>query len=100
MANKQKGIVEIELDKKRHIRYTLNALAEIEDKLGVPLSKIQEVELGIKSVRTLLWAGLIHEDETLTEKQVGDMVDFSNLEYVQKKVSEAFANAVGNSQEA
>jgi hypothetical protein len=93
MANKQKAMVSITLDKKRNIRFTLNALAEIEDSLGIPLSKLQEVELGIKTVRTMLWAGLIHEDEELTEKQVGNMVDFTNLEEVQKKVSEAFATA-------
>lgn len=94
MANKQKKEVTVTLDKKRTIRFTLNALAEIEDALGVPLSQMSEVELGIKTVRTMLWAGLIHEDEELTERQVGNMVDFSNLEEVQKKVSEAFAMAV------
>jgi hypothetical protein len=93
MANKQKAMVSITLDKKRNIRFTLNALAEIEDALGVPLSKLQDVELGIKTVRTMLWAGLIHEDEELTERQVGNLVDFTNLEEVQTKVSEAFAIA-------
>lgn len=93
MANKEKAIVEVELDKVRNIRFTLNSLAEIEDKLGVPLSKLKDVEMGVKTVRTMLWAGLIHEDEELTERQVGNMVDFSNLEYVQTKVSEAFTSA-------
>jgi hypothetical protein len=69
----------------------LNSLAEIEDKLGVPLSKLAEVELGVKTVRAMLWAGLIHEDEELTEREVGNLVDFENLEYVQEKVGEAFA---------
>ena len=93
MANKQKGIVSIELDKKRTLRYTLNALAEIEDVLGVPLSQMSELEMGVKTVRTMLWAGLLHEDENLTEKAVGNMVDFGNLEYIQTKVSEAFSAA-------
>lgn len=93
MANKQKAIVSITLDKKRTLRFTLNSLAEIEDKLGVPLSKMGEIDLGIKTIRTMLWAGLIHEDETLTETYVGNLVDFSNLEEVQIKVSEAFASA-------
>ncbi|MCS0827383.1 gene transfer agent family protein [Cytobacillus firmus] len=93
MANKEKGIVSITLDKERTLRFTLNSLAEIEDKLGVPLSKMAELELGIKTVRTMLWAGLIHEDEDLTEKEVGNMVDFTNLNEVQTKVSEAFAVA-------
>lgn len=94
MANKQKNEVSIMLDKKRTIRFTLNALAEIEDALGVPLSKLSEVELGVKTVRTMLWAGLLHEDETLTERQVGNWVDFENLEEVQTKVTEAFSMAM------
>lgn len=94
MANKQKAIVSITLGgKKRNIRFTLNSLAEIEDSIGVPLSRLSEVELGVKTVRAMLWAGLIHEDETLTEREVGNMVDFENLEEVQTKVSEAFAAA-------
>lgn len=93
MANKQKKVVEIELDKVRGLRFTLNSLAEIEDRLGVPLSKMSEVELGIKSIRTMLWAGLIHEDPELTETEVGNMVDFENLEYSQEKVAEAFSLA-------
>lgn len=93
MANKQKKVVAVELDKVRELRFTLNSLAEIEDRLGVPLSKMSEVELGIKSIRTMLWAGLIHEDAELTETEVGNMVDFTNLEYAQEKVAEAFSLA-------
>jgi hypothetical protein len=95
MANKHRAVVEIELDKTRHLCFDLNALAELEDKLGVPLSKLSEVELGVKSIRSMLWAGLIHEDETLTERQVGGMVGFDNFEYVQNKLSEAWALAMG-----
>lgn len=93
MANKQKNEVKINLDKERTLRFTLNSLAELEDAFGVPLSKLGEIELGIKSIRTMLWAGLIHEDDALTERQVGNFVDFDNLEEVQKKVTEAFAMA-------
>lgn len=93
MANRQKKLVAIELDKPRTLRFTLNSLAEIEDRLGVSLAKMSEVELGIKSIRTMLWAGLIHEDKQITEDEVGEMVDFGNLEYVQEKVATAFASA-------
>lgn len=95
MANKHRGQVDIELDKPRVVKYDLNAFAEIEDRFNVPVSKIGEIEMGLKQVRTLLWAGLIHEDEALTEKQVGALVDFSNLEYVNQKIVEAFSNATG-----
>lgn len=94
MANKQRGYIEIELDKTRRLRYTLNSLAEIEEKLGVPVQKLAEAEMGMKAVRVFLWAGLIHEDAELTEREVGEMVDFDNFQYVQEKIAEAFQNAV------
>lgn len=93
MANKQRGYVEIKLDKLRRLRYTMNALAEIENKLGMPVSELDSAKLGVKEVRTILWAGLIHEDKDLTEEQVGDMVDLDNFEEVQKKIAEAFEAA-------
>ncbi|MGG3561651.1 hypothetical protein ABES03_08605 [Neobacillus rhizosphaerae] len=91
MANKQRGFVKIELDKARHLRYTMNALAEIEDQLGVPLAELQNVKMTMKNVRVILWAGLIHEDKELTQEDVGEMVDLGNMEYVQERVAEAFA---------
>ncbi|MCW2278739.1 hypothetical protein [Heliophilum fasciatum] len=90
MANKHRGIVEIELDKPRNLRYTLNALAEIEDKLGVNVGEMDGANLGIKAIRVILWAGLIHEDTELTETQVGEMVDFENFAQVQEKIAAAF----------
>lgn len=95
MANKQRGFVTIELDKERKLRYTLNALAEIEERLGVPLDELDKVTMGIKQLRVFLWAGLLHEDKNLTEIEVGDMVDFENLEYVNSKITEAFQAASG-----
>lgn len=91
MANKQKGNVSVSLDKVRTLRYTLNALGEIEDRLGVSIQDMGDIKMTIKNLRTLLWAGLMHEDKELTELQVGDMVDVKNLQDVQKKVVEAFA---------
>ncbi|MZP28686.1 hypothetical protein GTO91_03000 [Heliobacterium undosum] len=93
MANKQRGFVDIDLDKPRRLRYTLNALAEIEDKLGLTVTELGEANLGLKAIRTFLWAGLIHEAPELTEKAVGDWVDFENMAYVQTKIAEAFETA-------
>ncbi|PGD08260.1 hypothetical protein COM34_14255 [Bacillus wiedmannii] len=90
MANKQRGMVDIKLDKKRKLFYDLNALAEIEDALGVKIHEMHTLSLGMKNIRTILWAGLIHEDAELLEEQVGSMVSVSNIGEVQTKVQEAF----------
>lgn len=95
MANKRRGYVDVELDKPRRLRYDLNALAELEDRLGVPLDQIADVRLTIKNFRIMIWAGLIHEDPELTEEQVGAMVDGSNFVEVQQKVAEALALSFG-----
>lgn len=91
MANRQRGYVDIKLDKKRKLQYDLNALAEIEDKLGVNIYEMHTIKVGMKNIRTILWAGLIHEDEELTEEQVGSFVNITNIAEVQAKVSEAFS---------
>ena len=91
MANEQRGFVSIELDKERTLNYTLNSLVDIEEKLGVPMEEMGNIQMSVRNVRVLLWAGLTHEDENLTERQVGGMVNLHNLQYVQGKVTEAFS---------
>ena len=93
MSNVYRGLVEIELDKTRQIRFTLNALAELEDKLGVSLSELEGLNMGVKQIRTFLWAGLLHEEPELSEQAVGNMVDFDNIEYINEKINEAFQRA-------
>ncbi|MCW2279109.1 hypothetical protein [Heliophilum fasciatum] len=95
MANKHKALVEIVLDKPRTLRYDLNALAEMEAKLGVSLQELDQLTMGVKQLRTFLWAGLIHEDPTLTEHEVGGWVDMDTLSMVNEKITEAFQLATG-----
>lgn len=91
MANKQRGEGKLMLGEvERTLRYDLNALAELEDALGVPLSELGNIEMKIKNVRSILWAGLLHEDESLTEKEVGKHITIDNMEEVQKAIGEAF----------
>lgn len=69
----------------RILRYDLNALAEIGDRLDIQIriSRINEDllerPLPLKAFRTVIWAGLVHEDPDLTEEQVGAMVDVGEL---------------------
>lgn len=88
MANSKRGKVKITLDKVRNLYFNLNALVSLEEQ-GVDISKLNE---GIKmaQVRGILWAGLIHEDADLTIDQVGEMVDFDNIEEVSTAISAAF----------
>ncbi|MCK9591881.1 MAG: hypothetical protein M0Q91_07725 [Methanoregula sp.] len=69
-------MITIELDRLREIRFTYNALvsAQKERGLGI-LAMLDDNNDGPETVRALLWAGLIHEDKSLTPEKVGDLMD-------------------------
>ena len=90
-----KPFVEINLDKPRRLRYTINALVALEEKLGKPISAIDRTKIGIKEFRLLLWAGLIHEDPNLTEEKVGELMDEADINYIAEKINEAIQISLG-----
>jgi hypothetical protein len=95
--------VTIELGgKKRTIKYDLNAFAELELRFGSVQKAMESLETGsMKSVRTVLWAGLIHEeaiiDEILGEPtgykitpfDVGGWVEPSMMQEISNKIAQA-----------
>jgi hypothetical protein len=58
----------------------------IDKKTGKPQLKRS---FSIKLLRTILWAGLIHQNPNLTEMEVGAMLDFDDLIPVMEKVADA-----------
>lgn len=75
----------------RHLRYDLNAMAELEDKYGSVDAAFEKLDQNsIKTLRFFLWAGLVHEDESLTEKQVGSLIDMSHLQEMTNALTQAF----------
>lgn len=80
-----------QLDKARNIRFTSRSLVLIEKKLNIKLTKLNQDNLGITEIYTILWAGLQHEDASLTIEKVMDLVDeYSSLEEASEKISEGF----------
>ncbi|MDE1381169.1 MULTISPECIES: hypothetical protein [Bacillus subtilis group] len=90
MANTERGEAKITLDKERTIKFDLNALIEVEDKLGHSLTELGD-NMSIKAMRTLLTEGLKHEDPELTEHTVGSLITMDNM----KEVQEALGVAMG-----
>lgn len=77
----------------RNMCFTLNAMAELEDKYGSVEEAFAQLDKGsIKAIRAVLWAGLIHESPDLTEQQVGNLID---IQYLQELV-EKMGNAIGS----
>jgi hypothetical protein len=91
-----KPSVLIELDKPRNIRLTTNALVMAEELIGKPLPEMGQ-SMGIREVRIILWAGLLHEDRSLSPDDVGELMDYQDMEYVGEKVGKALQIAIGGS---
>ena len=91
--------VPLELDRLRSLKFDLNAFAELEDKFGSMDAAFQAMQKGsLKAARTLLWAGLLHEDETLTERRVGSMVTLANMSGIMDKITTALTAAMPDSE--
>lgn len=74
----------------RTLRYTLNSFALIEEKYGTIDKAMEALNSGsIAAIRFVLWAGLVHEDENLSEHYVGNQIDLSDLEDLAEKMNKA-----------
>lgn len=60
--------------RKRSLRYDLNALADFEQEVGMGFAQLMQMKAIFASARALLWAGLKHEDRTLTIEKVGNLL--------------------------
>jgi hypothetical protein len=87
----------------RHLRYSFNALCLLEDTLGLPIADIGAALAGsvkLGTVRALLYAGLSDEDDALTLKDVGDLLESNRLgeyaEAIRKAFEGAFASESGD----
>lgn len=88
---KQIGIL-INLDKERYLLFDLNAFCDLEDRYGTIEKAMNEMQKGsIKAIRYMLYLGLLNEDENLTEKKVGRLININNLQNVMQRLTAAMA---------
>ncbi len=75
MPIKKSVLVDI-FDKPRNIRFDVNAISDLEELLGMGVGEIvgNPKVSGFRTVRGLVWAGLKHEDPTLTPQKAGDLM--------------------------
>ncbi len=69
--------VQVTLDRPRALRYSINAIAELERVLGQPIGEIVGAmrALSIMTIRAMVWAGLRHENSRLTLDGAGLLID-------------------------
>ena len=61
----EKKMVKIVLDKERNLYFNLNSLEIIEELTGKTIDKVTQ-NLNMKSLKAIVYAGLVHEDKSLT----------------------------------
>ena len=93
--------VQVELGgETRTLKVTAWAVAEFADKAGIQvrfnhlsedLEAVMERPLSPRVAITALWAALLHENDELTEKQVGEWLDFGDVENMGKVWSAFFS---------
>ena len=77
----------------RTLKFTLNALAELEDRYGSVDAAFKKLdENSIKAVRFTIWAGLLHTEEGLTEQQVGNLIDIECMESIMRSIEGAMTS--------
>jgi hypothetical protein len=77
----------------------MRALDRIENTLNVRMSKLNLEELSQRELAVIIWAGLVHEDATLTPETVMDLIDdYSSIPAITESMSKAFEAAFGGAE--
>lgn len=68
------GFAPFEKGRVRNLRYDINALADFEQLTGMGFGQLMSMKAMFATCRALLFAGLKHEDRTLTVEKVGELI--------------------------
>lgn len=103
MANRHRGGVNVTIGgKERELRYTLNALADLQDRLNLngmsQFTKVLE-DMDFRTLRIMLWAGLIHQDPDLKVEDVGSWRDL-DIQTAAQSITAALQCSFGESQKS
>lgn len=106
MANKFKGDVSFESgDKTYTMRYSANALCELEDALDMGVNAIatrlaNPESMRWKMVRVVFWAGLRDHHQEITLHQAGEMITDISATAAMELISKAFELAFQDNSKA
>jgi len=82
---------------RRSLRFDFNALCALEEESDISILEIgKTLEAGsfkISTIRTILRAGLLHDNPKLTLHEVGAMIDLASLPTIMEAVTEAITAA-------
>jgi hypothetical protein len=87
-------LVPVQLDKQRHLRFTLGAMRRILEEKGdgfLDLGNSSSISENLERVSYLIWQGLLWEDRDLKQDEVDEMVDFGDFD----ALTDAILTALG-----
>ncbi len=84
--------------KERVLRYSIKTMKKLKLKFNESLFKGGLNNLDEDKIPVLIWFGLVHEDATLTEDQVEELIDAQMLPYVMSRFLMAFGGKAKNDQ--
>ena len=82
--------VPLQLDRPRILILDFNALCRVEEVTGVSLLVGQPAFSSMRMMRALVWAGLLHQDPTLTLEFVGNLIQEADAEEVLGAIMNAY----------
>ncbi|MFN9438464.1 MAG: GTA-gp10 family protein [Brevundimonas sp.] len=101
MANPIRGEVGVKVGEETYtLVFTINAIVELEERLGKPISEIaggMGSNVSFSLLRTLFWAGL-QDRHGLSEVEAGNLMQEIGFAEASKLVTQAFARAFPEAQ--
>ena len=94
--------IQIILDKPRNLIFDLNAFEELENiysTLDEALDAFSKDPQKIKHLKNFLFAGLVHEDDSISPKIVGTMIGYENLTDIVNMIWSAITHALPDPKE-
>ena len=88
--------IKVTLDRERTLWFSYNAFIALEEATGhsIMAGIDPKVFQSARGIRDFLWAGLLHEDPTLTREQVGEMLSFDRIAEIVETVAAALAESM------
>ena len=92
---RNKGIKFTLGNKEYELKFNMNTFCELEEAYGDINKAFEDLQLmKIKAIRALLYAAIKVEDDTVTLKSVGDLLQLSDLERLGTVINEALSESM------
>lgn len=78
--------------KERTMKYPVYSMVRMQEEQGVSINDLQDEKKSqdMRVILSIIWAGLIHEDPTLTMEDLGNNIDIADLPELAKSMGEIF----------